>query len=91
MDELKIRPELPNNAIFAPFPYTLKSMKYSCLLFAPFCAFFLVAPSIGQTPAQPDSAAVNHDLRIPVIIHSLEQVKSIRETQLSPDGSQISR
>jgi dipeptidyl aminopeptidase/acylaminoacyl peptidase len=41
-------------------------------------------PALSQNPAAPD-----HDPRIAAIIHSLEQVKAIRETEISPDGNQI--
>jgi dipeptidyl aminopeptidase/acylaminoacyl peptidase len=64
-------------------------MKFRCLLLAPLCASFVLAPSFAQTAAQPGPAEANHDPRIPAIIQSLEQVKYIRETQLSPDGSHI--
>ena len=50
-----------------------------------FGAAVLLASAFAQTPPiQPKP-----DPRIPAIIHSLEQVKSIRETQLSPDGNLI--
>ncbi|HTV06454.1 MAG TPA: S9 family peptidase [Acidobacteriaceae bacterium] len=64
-------------------------MKIRCLLLAHLCATFLVVPVFGQTANNPASGVVNNDQRIPAIIHSLEKVKYIRETQLSPDGSQI--
>jgi dipeptidyl aminopeptidase/acylaminoacyl peptidase len=43
------------------------------------------APALAQTP----STTPNRDPRIPEIIHSLQRVKNIRETQLSPDGNFI--
>ncbi len=64
-------------------------MKMRCLLLAPLCASVLAMPLLAQTPTQTATAPVSYDSRIPAIIHSLEQVKYVRETQLSPDGSQI--
>jgi dipeptidyl aminopeptidase/acylaminoacyl peptidase len=52
------------------------SALFGTLALAPLFAF-------GQ------SAAPAHDPRIPAIIHSLEKVKGIRETDLSPDGKLI--
>jgi dipeptidyl aminopeptidase/acylaminoacyl peptidase len=49
-------------------------------------AFALALPALfAQTP----NANPRHDPRIHAIIHSLQQVKDIRETQLSPDGQLI--
>ncbi|MGC2162467.1 MAG: prolyl oligopeptidase family serine peptidase, partial [Silvibacterium sp.] len=42
----------------------------------------LLTPAFSQT-------APHYDPRIPAIIHSLQQVKNVRETQLSPDGNLI--
>ncbi len=64
-------------------------MKMRCLLLALLCASVLAIPLLAQTPTQTATAPVSYDSRIPAIIHSLEQVKYVRETQLSPDGSQI--
>ncbi|MGH9586847.1 MAG: alpha/beta fold hydrolase [Acidobacteriaceae bacterium] len=58
-------------------------------LLAAFCAFLLAVPAFSQAQTQPASAATEHDQRIPQIIHSLQQVRGIRQTQLSPDGNQI--
>ncbi|MFZ0661076.1 MAG: S9 family peptidase [Acidobacteriaceae bacterium] len=51
-------------------------------------ALLLAAPVFAQTQTQTQPAASN-DPRIPAIIHSLQQVRSVRETQLSPDGNYI--
>jgi dipeptidyl aminopeptidase/acylaminoacyl peptidase len=53
--------------------------------------FTLVLPAaFAQAPAAVSQPAeVNHDPRIPAIIHSLEQVRYIRETELSPNGDLI--
>ncbi|MGC2545063.1 MAG: S9 family peptidase [Silvibacterium sp.] len=48
-------------------------------------AFVFTLSASAQTP----DSTPKPDPRIPQIIHSLEQVKSIRETQLSPDGQLI--
>jgi len=60
-------------------------MNLRCLAPVLLTTFALLIPAISQTTP----AAANHDPRIPAIIHSLEQVKYIRETQLSPDGNLI--
>ncbi|HUY81426.1 MAG TPA: S9 family peptidase [Acidobacteriaceae bacterium] len=64
-------------------------MKTSCLLLASACASLLVAPIFGQSPANLATSPVNSNPKIPAIIHSLEQVKYIAETRLSPDGKHI--
>lgn len=64
-------------------------MKIRRLLLAPVCASLFLAPILAQSANKPATGLVNHDPRIPAIIHSLEQVKYIRETQLSPNGRQI--
>ena len=46
----------------------------------------LGALALVQLPAFSQNAAPAHDPRIPQIIHSLEKVKNIRETGVSPDG-----
>jgi dipeptidyl aminopeptidase/acylaminoacyl peptidase len=56
--------------------------------FAAISALLLVLPALAQSQTQ-TPAAPNHDPRIPAILHSLQQVRSIRETQLSPDGNFI--
>src|SRR6185312_6208635 len=53
-----------------------------------FCALLLVLPAFGQTATE-SAAPVENDQRIPEIIHSLQQVRSIRQTQISPDGNKI--
>ena len=45
--------------------------------------------ALVQLPAFSQNAAPSHDPRIPQIIHSLEKVKNIRETGVSPDGKLI--
>ncbi len=45
---------------------------------------FAQAPNTNPPPATPE-----HDPRIPALLHSLAQARSIRETQLSPDGNLI--
>jgi dipeptidyl aminopeptidase/acylaminoacyl peptidase len=48
-------------------------------------AILLALPVLAQTP----NTAAPNDPRIPAILHSLQQAKSIRETQISPDGNLI--
>ena len=64
-------------------------MRIRYLLVAPICASFLLAATFAQAGAKPVTGTVSHDPRIPAIIHSLEQVKYVAETRLSPDGRQI--
>ena len=59
-------------------------MSLRCLIPA-LTAFVFTLSASAQTP----DSTPKPDPRIPQIIHSLEQVKSIRETQLSPDGQLI--
>src|SRR5579875_1979449 len=67
----------------------LITMKIRSLRIAPAFACFMFVPVFAQVAPKPAAFTVGHDPRIPAIIHSLEQVKYIRETQLSPDGRQI--
>ena len=50
-----------------------------------------LAAALLALPAFPQStpAAPKRDPRIPEILHSLEQVKNIRETEISPDGNLV--
>ena len=64
-------------------------MKIRNLLGAPLCASCLLASAFAQNAAKPVVVAASHDPRIPAIIQSLEKVKYVAETQLSPDGKQI--
>jgi dipeptidyl aminopeptidase/acylaminoacyl peptidase len=50
------------------------------------CSTLLFAPALA---ASAQSAEPKPDPRIPAILHSLGQVKSIRETQISPDGNLV--
>ena len=59
-------------------------MSLRCLIPALTALVFTLSAS-AQTP----DSTPKPDPRIPQIIHSLEQVKSIRETQLSPNGQLI--
>jgi dipeptidyl aminopeptidase/acylaminoacyl peptidase len=61
------------------------------LLVAPLCASLIAASLFAQTAtnANAGGAAAKNDPRIPAIIHSLAQVKYVRETELSPDGNEI--
>lgn len=52
-------------------------------------AAVLVAPAFAQTPAPAKPVNAAAKARIADIIHSLQQVKSIRSVQISPDGSLI--
>lgn len=56
-----------------------------CRRLSALAAILLALPLFAQTPP----TAPEHDPRIPALIHSLEQVKSIRETDISPDGSLV--
>jgi len=60
-------------------------------LLAALSAVLLVLPAFPQTQTQPQTqpAAAEQNPRIPAIIHSLQKVRNIRETQLSPDGNLI--
>jgi dipeptidyl aminopeptidase/acylaminoacyl peptidase len=64
-------------------------MKIRFPLFALFFALPLLVPALAQTAAEPALGAVSHDPRIPAIIHSLQQVKYLAGTRVSPDGKQI--
>jgi dipeptidyl aminopeptidase/acylaminoacyl peptidase len=55
------------------------------LLPALLSALSLLTPAFSQ----PSSTEPKLDARIPAIIHSLEKVKSVRETEISPDGNLI--
>jgi dipeptidyl aminopeptidase/acylaminoacyl peptidase len=57
--------------------------------FRPLAALAAIVVSLPAFSQATPSAAPPHDPRIPAILHSLSQVKSIRETQLSPDGNLI--
>lgn len=48
-------------------------------------AILITIPVFAQAPSAPATT----DSRIPAIIHSLEQVKDVRETQISPDGNLV--
>jgi dipeptidyl aminopeptidase/acylaminoacyl peptidase len=58
-----------------------------CLTPALLSVFVLLPSAFSQ--AQTTLAEPKHDPRIPALLHSLAQVKSIRETELSPDGNLI--
>lgn len=60
-------------------------------LLAALSAVLLVLPAFPQTQTQPQTApaAAEQNPRIPAIIHSLQKVRSIRETQISPDSNFI--
>lgn len=59
-------------------------MSLRCSL-AALAAVAFTLPLFSQTP----SAEPKRDPRIPALIHSLAQVKTLRETELSPDGKLI--
>lgn len=48
-------------------------------------ALLVSLPTLAQTP----NVAPKQDPRIPALLHSLEQVKSVHETQISPDGNLV--
>jgi len=57
----------------------------------PIAAFAFAIPALFAQPSNtvPHAAQSSQDPRIPAIIHSLQQVRNIREAQISPDGAQI--
>jgi dipeptidyl aminopeptidase/acylaminoacyl peptidase len=61
-------------------------------LLAALSALLFVLPASAQTqaPIQPQpQIAAEQNSRIPAIIHSLQKVRNVSETQLSPDGNSI--
>ncbi len=62
----------------------MTKVRYSVLGFALSATVAITAPGFAQAPA-----AAPHDPRIPKIIEALGQAKSIRGTELSPDGAHL--
>ncbi|HEX5233786.1 MAG TPA: S9 family peptidase [Silvibacterium sp.] len=57
----------------------------SRFLLSPLAALLIALPAFAQT----QNVVPKQDPRIPALLHSLEEVKSIRETQISPDGNLV--